>query len=655
MINPVSPSINERRITLITAFGWVLLCAVVVIVYCPGLNGPFLFDDYGSIADLGNFGGVTNWENFKIFVLGGHSGPTGRPIALLSFLIDGHDWPTDPWPFKRTNLAIHLLNGVLLGVLISKILQLLDFSRRDSNWIAFFSAACWLLHPFLVSTTLYAVQRMAQLSTLFILAGLYVHLIGRSKIPDTPFTGYSIMTLSVGGFTLLAVFSKENGILLPLLIGVIEFTVIASRRERLQSLDRRWLGLFIAFPSAIIFLYLLSRTVGGHFFEIVPPRDFSVYERLLTQPRVLLDYLRHWFIPELYTTGVFQDHFIKSTGLFSPVSTALSALIHAVVIAAAVIYRRKLPLFALAALFFYAGHLIESTVLNLELYFEHRNYLSAAFLLLPLVASLRVAVSRRKAWIVMVAVLTLLGGFTRYSATIWQDFSSIVEASAQKAPTSSRAQAQYATQLFNNGHHEQALTVITTAIENTHSQEPLLWVNRLIILCNMGADMRRDFQDTSAVLSNRPYDPRALQMYTEISSLVVTGKCQNVEAESLRALFSGMLQVPDNANPSTLVYSQLQYLLGYSQLYTEELPAAVRAFRASLTSRPGAQHAMIMAALLATEGYFDKAIEFSEMALTQLDVAQSDLLVVSRVTREDILHFQSVVRADQATIEMSVQ
>lgn len=647
MIDLISEQANARRKNLVIAGGWLLLFSVAVFAYFPGLSGPFLLDDYGSIADLGNFGGVTNWETFKIFVFGGHSGPTGRPISLLSFLIDANNWPADPWPFKRTNLVIHLINAALLGVLVVRILRLLEVEAQDARWIALFSTACWLLHPFLVSTTLYAVQRMAQLSTLFILAGLNVHVLGRTLIARNVTKGYAVLTVSVVLFTLLATLSKENGILLPLLIGVAELTIFASQRHRLAGLNRNWIIVFVIIPSAIIFLYLLAKPLSGNFFEIAPPRDFSIYERFLTQPRVLMDYLKHWFVPELYTTGIFQDHFSKSTGLFSPITTALSFLTHAAIITAAVAYRRKWPLFAFAALFFYASHLLESTVLNLELYFEHRNYLAAMFLFVPLIALLQQRAKRQTILAVAAVAVLVLGGFTRYSATIWQDFSSIVEASARKAPTSARAQAQYATDLFNEGHYEASLDVISKAIEIGNSERPLLLVNRLIILCNLGVDTKNEFDNVAAILSNRPYDPRSVKLYSEFSSLVINRKCKNVQTEALRSMYSDMLYVPRNADPTSLAFSQIQYLIGFAYVHMQDLPRASTAFGLSLKARPGAQHAMLMAAHLATAEYFDEALEFSNIALTQLDVVQTDLLEIASVTRNDVLAFQAVVRADQ--------
>ncbi|MDH4056967.1 MAG: hypothetical protein OEV58_16530, partial [Gammaproteobacteria bacterium] len=163
---------EKNHQTLWLTGGWALLFVATIVAYWPGLSGPFLLDDFGSIAALGKHGGVVDWQSFKAFVLGGNSGPTGRPISLASFLIDANNWPTDAAPFKRTNLIIHLVIGGLLGILTKQILCLLQFESREARILALISAAFWMLHPFLVSTTLYAVQRMAQLSTLFIFAGL---------------------------------------------------------------------------------------------------------------------------------------------------------------------------------------------------------------------------------------------------------------------------------------------------------------------------------------------------------------------------------------------------------------------------------------------------------------------------------------------------
>jgi len=637
---------NDRLTRLAVLGSWAIVFIAAAVVYWPGLGGPFVFDDFGSIAALGDRGGVRDWDTFMAFVFGGQAGPTGRPLALMSFLIDANNWPADSWSFKRTNLVIHLANGALLGLLTTRILRILQFRRQDARWIALISAACWLLHPFLVSTTLYAVQRMAQLSTLFVFAGLTTYLYGRSFITSNPTKAYLVMTASVGLFTLLAILSKENGILLPLLVGVVEITIIASQKPRLPSLNRYWGIVFIVAPSIMLATYLGNRIVVDGFFEIRPPRDFSTYERLLTQPRVLVDYLKHWFIPELYTTGVFQDHFIKSTGPFAPITTALSALLHIAVISVSIIKRHRWPLFAFVALFFYGSHVLESSVLKLELYFEHRNYLAAAFLFLPLLILLQKKVGRQLFFVVTVGAMLLLGGFTRYSATIWADYSSMVEASARKAPTSTRAQAQLATQLYNAGRYGESLQVIDRAIQNIPNSS-YLEITRSTLRCYMGDLSARDFEQTASQVSTRTYDPRMFELYTTLVSSVVRKQCPDISTEAMRNLFSTMLLVPQNADPRSLSYSQIQYFVGFVDAYAGEPSRAVAAFEESLRARPGASHAMLMAAHLATGEHFDEALYFSDLALSQLDAESQHALQGIRVSANDIREFQAVVRADK--------
>ncbi|MDH4056795.1 MAG: tetratricopeptide repeat protein [Gammaproteobacteria bacterium] len=638
---------NEKNSqTLWLAGGWTLLFIVAVTAYWPGLSGPFILDDFASIAALGKHGGVVDWQSFKAFVLGGNSGPTGRPVSLLTFLIDGTNWPTDAAPFKRTNLIIHLMIGGLLGILTKQILCLLRFESREARTLALVSAACWVLHPFLVSTTLYAVQRMAQLSTLFVIAGLIVYIHGRSFLLTNKSRAYLQMSLAVPTFTLLALLSKENGILLPVLIGVIEITVVASQRGRLGTISPYWSGLFIGLPTLVIAAYLGKQFFRPDFFDVVPPRDFSLYERLLTQSRILVDYLQNWFIPKLYTTGVYQDHFVKSIGILAPVTTIVMFVFHAFAIGLSVLYRRKQPLFGLAVLFFYGGHLLESTVLNLELYFEHRNYLSACFLFLPLILFLRRHTHKRFFVGIVFGFLLMLAGFTRYSATVWESVPSIVEASAHKAPTSARAQAEYSNILFNANRHEEALEVIERAIENRPDSDTLLQLNRLIILCNMNRLHLDELQKAIELVSTIPFDPRLLKAYNEFARVVKEGRCPAVPIDALQPMFTRMLDVPRNADPRSLAYSHIQYLVGYVAVFSGNPQQALAAFERSLGARAGASHAMAMAALMASGNYHEEALRLSDLALSYLADEEESMVIGTRVNRADIMEFRVTVQTD---------
>ena len=635
---------RSRRIVLAAALVAVFLAATIA--YWPGLAGPFLLDDFGAIAALGNYGGIRDWETFRSFVFRGHAGPTGRPLSLLTFLIDSRNWPADPWPFKRTNLVIHLINGALLAVLMRQLLTALHMDRRKAFWLALISMGCWLLHPFLVSTTLYVVQRMAQLAALFIFLGLIGYVYGRSLLDKNAFRAYLVMSASLGIGTVLALLCKENGILLPLLAGTLELTVFASHKAGATRLNRLWVWLFIVAPSAVVFLYLTYYAANADFYSIVPPRNYSLFERLLTQPRVLIDYLQNWYIPKLYTTGIFQDHFSKSTGLFAPVSTALSILFHAALVGIALAKRRQWPLFSLAVLFFYGGHVLESTVLNLELYFEHRNYVSAGFLFLPVVAIIQEKIRPKTFLLVSAGILLLLGSFTRYSATVWQSLPSIVEASARKAPTSARAQGRYATDLFNAGRLEESLEVLDRAIGKVSNEHPLLNITRPNILCHGGTLTREEFDRVMGGLEGTHYDPRAIRLYTALLESIIEERCPDVTVDAVHAMFVRMLDLPRNADPTSLAYSHIKYFIGFTEIYRHDPDAAIAAFEESLAARPGASHALMMAALLATSEYYEESLYLSEMAMTQLEDDRRSTIVGNRVTEADIERFKATVRAD---------
>ena len=640
---------SSNRNNLLLAAGWATVLLLTVFAYWPGLDGPFLFDDFGSIPPLGDLGGVVDWQSFKAFVFGGHAGPMGRPLALFSFLIDANNWPAESWPFKRSNLVIHLLTGITLGVLITFVLKCVQVRQRDARWIALVTTTIWILHPFLVSTTLYIVQRMAQLAALFMFAGLAFYLHGRMRTRENSWQGYRAMSVAIGFFTLLAMMSKENGILLPMLVGVLELTIVASQRDRLPVLNRYWGVVFIAVPSAVIFLYLGRIVLQESFFEIAPGREFSLYERFLTQGRVLVDYLQHWFLPKLYTTGVFQDHFIKSTGPFSPITTGMSYLFHVAAITFAFARRRELPLVALAILFFYASHLLESTVVNLELYFEHRNYVAVAFLFLPLVEAVHRKADVRAFWLAALVVVLLVGSFTRYSAMVWKSLPSMIESSALKAPTSARAQGQYAKLLFISGRADEAVVVIDRAIETIPTDDPLLLTINLYILCATNRLESDEFDRLAARLSLLPFDSRSLKAYNTMTDVFVTGKCPNIDLVRLESTFMKMLDVPKNGNPASLRYSHINWLIGYTRVHLGEPQAALDAFQNSLDARRGPSHAMAMAALMASSGFNREALLLADRALSTLRVENAENPKLAQKIREsDILQFIETVSADLA-------
>ena len=342
-----------------------LLLLLTVYLYSPGLESLFFLDDFPNLSELSEI----EENGFFYYIFSGFAGPSGRPLSLFTFALQYPAWPSDPAAFKAVNLAIHCVNGVLVWLISLRLIAPLEKDRGRRRVFALLTTALWLLHPMQLSTVLYVVQRMTLLSALFTLTGLWAYLRCRDGIagrhdPRAYLKFMAPLAISL----ILAILSKESGILLLLYIIVIEKTLFSNS----AGLKNGFL-LVLSLPLLALLVYLLAdfgRIMASYDF-----RPFSMFERLLTQPSVLLVYLKHILLPVYGSFGLFHDDFPISTGLLTPPYTLVSIAALILVFLAGLRLRRSAPVFSFAVLWFLAGHALEAGFVNLELYFEHRNYL----------------------------------------------------------------------------------------------------------------------------------------------------------------------------------------------------------------------------------------------------------------------------------------
>jgi hypothetical protein len=235
-----------------------------------------------------------------------------------------------------------------------------------------------------------------------------------------------------------------------------------------------------------------------------------------------------------------------------------------------------------------------------RLFFEHRNYLAACFLFVPVIACLQKKVTRTIFVVVALGMALMLSGFSRNTSSVWQDFSSMVEASARKTPTSARAQAEYARDLFNANRYEDVLRIMDTAIATNPLEKPHLQLNRLMMLCRLGVLDASEFKRVASLLSNTLYDPRLTSIYSEFTTGVIEGNCPEVTLLALREMFSDMLAVRQNSDKQSVRFTQIKYFIGYVGLSNGEPGQAQKDFEESLRAIPNATLAMNMAGLMAS-------------------------------------------------------
>ncbi len=230
---------------------------------------------------------------------------------------------------------------------------------------------------------------MTELSTLFLLLGLTFYLYNRNSIAGSNGIWRPVVSgLVVGLCMVLAILSKENGILLALMILIIEATLFSGQPRSIQL--RIFIYILAVVPLLLLATYLASRldTILIGYLS----REYTMLERLFTQSRILFTYLGQILFPHNGAFTLFYDHFPLSRSITEPMSTFFACAGIALLLILAVIYRRKFAVFSFAVLWFFGGHVLESSFIDLELYFEHRNYLpSIAVIILLFYLMIRVS------------------------------------------------------------------------------------------------------------------------------------------------------------------------------------------------------------------------------------------------------------------------
>lgn len=570
-------------------------------LYIPGLKGVFLFDDFPNLAGLEAYTHEYNLAEAKKFVENGFSGPTGRPIALASFLSQAAAWPNDPYPFKLINVFIHLVCGLLLYWAILLLLKSYQYNQHKSAWIALIATAMWLLHPYLVSTVLYVIQRMAQLSLLFSLIAIVGYLKGRSYLLINQTKSYIVMSISIVIGTVLATYSKENGALTPLLILVIEFL----HPKSVVKPHIYWRMIFLWLPSIAIGILLLKELNFAD--NLWPNRNFNQKERLLTEARVLVDYLGNLYIPQFEKHGLYQDGILVSKGLFTPITTLLSIITLLILLVAGFFYRNKYPLLALAILFFFASHIMESTLIGLEIYFEHRNYVGAIFLFLPIAALIYYLYEQKIqtiAVLIAILIISFLSFMTYERTKLWGNKEKLTLYWAQNSPESPRAQYEIANYLIEHRQLNQAEQFLVSAVERL-PESAFLNIYSLTVKINNGHAHDQDYLDTYHRLEQQNFDvqaSKAMELLTEIA------REKNISRDMENTLiFLQKVDKLENVNVFYPYWKIAPYLQAQIYLQLEQPMEALKCYQESLKRLNRVESGLKMVAEIASQGYLEEA------------------------------------------------
>ena len=568
----------------------------------PGMSGGFLFDDFVNLSALGDYGGIRDARTLALYLTSGLGDPFGRPLALLSFLLDARTWPAEPLPFLRTNIILHLANGVLLILVLRGLARARGFGERHGLLAAVLGAGIWLLHPFFLSTTLYVVQREAMLATTFTLVAFLVWMTGRRRAAAGQSSAWLLLFLGAFLCTGLAALCKANGALVPLLLLAAEATVLADDRMRNNARFVRWRRWFLGLPLAAL-LIAVAWALPQSFESAAATRAWSPMQRLLTEPRVLLDYLRLLAFPNPLAGSVFHDDYVVSTDWLHPASTAPAIIAIIAIIAAALCLRKRAPIVAFSALFFFAGHVLESGVVPLEIYFEHRNYLPATMLFWPVAVWLTEEKSSLRLFRITLGLFLLvaLAAVTHLGAGIWGQPEKLALVWAARNADSPRAQAYAAQYEMADGANARAAERLQRTLTR-HPDEAQLAFNLVDAECNLG-EVRTETLDLAQRSAQSDAKAAALD-FRWLSGAVErahAGACAHFDLAAVEAILHAAQANPRFAGAPGRE-QDFEHVQGLIDLATGKPEEALAAFDRAAAALPQPAIALEQAALLGDAG-----------------------------------------------------
>lgn len=597
---------------------YLFLLILVISGFCfmLGVNGPFLLDDFHNLEPIALDGGITNMDLLLKYVLGGKDG-FWRSIPKLTFVFNSTTWPSPALYFKITNVVIHLLNAILVYWLVFRCL--LNY-KNNINWARTCSlivASLWVLNASQVSTVLYVVQRMAQLALTFSLASLVAATYYFTE------TGRREKIISISFcliFAVCATLSKKNSLIIPLaLLLIFNYFFVSNPKKISDSLVN---SIFLVGSVVIVcaFLYATYRGINSYQF-----RGYGIFDRLGIQGYVLVQYIKYWCFPWLQGQGLFHDDlelYLKNSGVGW---FWLYWGVHLIALGVAFYCRNKCKVVSFGILWFYTWHIIESTILPLELMFEHRNYVAGIGLSIVIGVGLInfASYSTKKGLsVVGIALIFLIFSlqtiYTAKRSAIWGDEYMLLSKWAYEKPRSIRAQTSFVSVLANAGLSELAATKAEDVFEEFNVITGIM--NITWVACSRGVKPLTSLVLDKNAVSHSEFVPGLLFHISRYFDLLEKENC-------LMSTFNGdgVLQIAESIGKISKLHQHKAYYSSYLNLMADQYVKvgdygnAVKSRERVYQLQPSSDTALLLAKLFISGGNLEEADKYLVFAFRHIN------------------------------------
>lgn len=249
--------------------GWVLL--VGLLAHGLSLGGHLVYDDLHSVRDNEAIRTLSNLPQFFVDpTMFSTKGAMYRPVVLSTLAVDHALGSGAVWAFKLGNLLFHLAASILLFRLALRL-------RVGMN-LSFAIALAFAAHP-LGSEAVHVVSsRSDQLVLIGLLWALVTHLGPRPRAWSS--------RIQIALATIVAVGSKETGVVVPGMLALIEAARILMRRSSAKLALQN-----LALPIGLAIGYLIVRKILlGQVTVAVPSLDGGADQTIGGQRNLLTQF-----------------------------------------------------------------------------------------------------------------------------------------------------------------------------------------------------------------------------------------------------------------------------------------------------------------------------------------------------------------------------
>lgn len=555
-----------------------------------------------------------------------------------------------------------------------------------SDLIALLISTSWMLLPINLTAVLYVVQRMESMANLFVLLGLIGYIKSRRMMlaapPHTTDSNLLDMKGPVAGekfwsdhafilcstslilTTAIGVLVKETAAMLPLYAVTVEWAVFhfhkasplptkthtsdvsfcdansENRNKASDAYDKRIIYLFLlvlVLPAALGLAWLVPKVLSPQSWIT---RDFTLSTRLLSEARIVADYIIWTLLPAPHDLSFYHDDFAISAGLLTPWTTLASMMALAALAAFAFWIRAYRPLVALGIALYLGCHLLTGTIIPLELIYEHRNYFASFGLLLaliPLLAAPRAIVeaqaiantSKRESdltgspaiisssglpfmwarYLIIIGLITCWSSLTAMTAYSWGNPLLLAAELARRAPESPRAQYELGrAYIIATGYNPSSpFTHLVYAPLERAAALPNSSILPEQAMIFMNARMRLPSKDAwwSSLIAKLEARPPTVQDESSLASLTECARTHDCDLPKDRmiAAFQAALS---HARPSARLLANYG---DYAWNVLDDRPLGLRMTEASVSTEPNepAYH-ITLTRMLVVLGRFDEAL-----------------------------------------------